>query len=197
MTPAFAVELIGYAADTFGLDARVDGLKGAKAVYEILTWDDVTISIQNDCPQKEKQIHRDLQAIIMDATRLKDEGVRGSEPSADSEEGEEAPAATSGEGEEEGPSSVDRVRETLRKAIGGRDGVEDIYFDPSLKGLIGRLSKIGTHLNMGGLKAAYMDIGEKMTFILLPGEEPLVISVYPHSPRDRIMQVLSDRHGVS
>ncbi len=52
------------------LDARCDSLRGEAAAYEIFSWDDVSLSIQNSCSQRERRIHRDLQAILLDAMRL-------------------------------------------------------------------------------------------------------------------------------
>ena len=55
------------------LDARVNNLLGKQAAYEIFTWDKVSISIQNHCPAIENRIQSELQPLILDATRMKDE----------------------------------------------------------------------------------------------------------------------------
>ncbi|MCP4687164.1 MAG: response regulator [Desulfobacterales bacterium] len=55
------------------MDARVDDLQGKAAAYKIFAWDEVNLSIQNICNQKENLINSDLQPIILDAMRLKDE----------------------------------------------------------------------------------------------------------------------------
>ena len=55
------------------LDARIDGRRGEEAAYEIFSWDEVNLSIQNECRQEEKKINRDLNAILLEAMRLKDE----------------------------------------------------------------------------------------------------------------------------
>ena len=61
------------------LNARVNGLQGKRAAYEILAWDDVTLSIQNICPHKKNRIEEDLQALLLEAMRLKDE-AEGRDP---------------------------------------------------------------------------------------------------------------------
>ncbi len=77
------------------LDARINGLKGEKAAHEIFSWDEVTLSIQNGCPLTEKRIQGELQAILLEAMRLKDEAKQtahvstGPEEVADSEKRQE------------------------------------------------------------------------------------------------------------
>ena len=51
------------------LDARIEDLQGLEAAYIIFSWDEVTLSIQNECPQKENKINSDLQPIIIEAMR--------------------------------------------------------------------------------------------------------------------------------
>ncbi|RPI80069.1 MAG: response regulator [Desulfobacteraceae bacterium] len=55
------------------LDARTNNLQGKDAALDIFSWDNVTLSIQNDCPIQEKKIQGELQAILLDAMRIKDE----------------------------------------------------------------------------------------------------------------------------
>jgi CheY-like chemotaxis protein len=58
------------------IDARVNNTQGETAALEILTWDDVILSIQDKCSQKENKIKTAFQDILVDAMRLKDENVR-------------------------------------------------------------------------------------------------------------------------
>ncbi len=53
------------------LDARVNNVQGEPAALEILTWDDVILSIQDKCSQKEKKIEADFQDILIEAMRLR------------------------------------------------------------------------------------------------------------------------------
>lgn len=55
------------------LDARVNNVHGEPAALEILTWDDVILSIQDKCSQKEKNIEADFQDILIEAMRLRNE----------------------------------------------------------------------------------------------------------------------------
>lgn len=55
------------------IDARVDNTQGEAAALEILAWDDVILSIQDQCSQKERKIDSEFPDLIADAMRLKDE----------------------------------------------------------------------------------------------------------------------------
>jgi CheY-like chemotaxis protein len=55
------------------LDARCGGLNGLEAAYRIFSWDEVALHIQNDCPRETGVINSDLQPIILEAMRLRDE----------------------------------------------------------------------------------------------------------------------------
>lgn len=54
-------------------NARILKTIGKEAAYKILSWDKVNISIENNCIIENKEIEDDLQAILLDALRLKDE----------------------------------------------------------------------------------------------------------------------------
>ncbi len=56
------------------MNARIGNRQGKDAAYEILSWSNVSLSIEHDCVFQEKKIDADLQVILLDAMRLKDEG---------------------------------------------------------------------------------------------------------------------------
>jgi len=55
------------------LDARLNGITGIEAAYAILSWEDVSLSIENQCTKQKKEIEADLQGILLEAMRRKDE----------------------------------------------------------------------------------------------------------------------------
>lgn len=57
------------------MDARIDNHQGNTAAYDIIAWDSITISIQNESALTEKKIEGELQAILFDAMRMKDEAT--------------------------------------------------------------------------------------------------------------------------
>jgi len=169
------------------LDARCDNLRGEAAAYDIFSWDDVSLNIQNACPQRERRIHRDLQAILLDAMRLKDELKRmgkrapaGKKPSAPAKE------------KIERVRPVEKVKQLLKREVGEGYGIEDVYEDNSWESFVRGITKLGVAFKAGEFKVAYVDRGESRDFILLPGESVTVVAVNPKCARDRIMEALSE-----
>ena len=173
------------------LDARTNGLKGEQAAYKIFSWDEVNLSIQNECLQKEQKIHRDLNAILLEAMRLKDEAVEEKEPEIIVEDVE----SIERQPEETKPVTVESmssIHARLKNELGERCGVEDIYHDNEWEGLIAQITRMGAFFDAGKLRVVYLDRGEPNDFILLPGTETYVLLVNPKCPRDRIITILSD-----
>jgi len=86
------------------MNARVGDRQGKDAAYEILSWSSVSLSIEHECVFQEKIIQGDLQAILLDAMRVKDELAEEMEMEAAANGGEillDAPLA------EEAPDSQD------------------------------------------------------------------------------------------
>jgi CheY-like chemotaxis protein len=168
------------------LDARVDDLQGIDAAYVIFSWDEVSLSIQNDCPQKDNNINSDLQPIILEAMRIKDE--------SEDEEGELKGEETIDEIEIEGKpeSFVEKIKSLLNKEVGERCGLEDIYQDNSLQKIVQAVSDLGTVFKIGILKIGYIDRGAVTDTIILPGNPSTIITINPKCPRDKILQVLND-----
>jgi CheY-like chemotaxis protein len=70
------------------MNARVGENQGKDAAYEILSWSSVSLSIEHDCVYQEKIIQGDLQAILLDAMRVKDELAEQIEMEEESDDGE-------------------------------------------------------------------------------------------------------------
>jgi CheY-like chemotaxis protein len=70
------------------MNARIGNRQGKEAAYEILSWSNVSLSIEHDCVFQDKKINGDLQAILLDAMRSKDEG-----DDEDIAESEDAPSS--------------------------------------------------------------------------------------------------------
>ena len=173
------------------LDARTDGLNDEAAAYKIFSWDEVNLSIQNECHQKEKKIHRDLNAILLEAMRLKDESDNTEEPEIVEDEVDEIEELPE-EIKPETPDFLESIKTRLNKEIGDRCGLEDIYKDNEWDGLIVQIKRMGAFFKAGELKLVYLDRGDSNDFILLPGNETSVLLVNPKCPRDRIISVLSE-----
>jgi DNA-binding response OmpR family regulator len=169
------------------LDARACRRQGKPAAQRIFSWEKVTISIQNDCPPIKNKIQSELQTLILEAARLKDEAA-----SPDEDLGEaDAPIEETDTEEVTSSDPISRIRHAIEKRIGQSGGVEDIYQDTSWDGFIHRLSVLGEFFRSGPMKLCFVDKGESSDHIIIPGRKTTVISVNPKSPPDKIMKALS------
>jgi DNA-binding response OmpR family regulator len=169
------------------LDARVDDLQGKAAAYKIFSWDKVTISIQNVCPEIDNRIQSDLQPLILEASRIKDEAGSPA-PSAEPHDAETESAPR-----DEAPSprvSIAEIKQTIEKKFGPRSGLEDIYRDDTWDTLLHQLEEAGELLGSGSLRCCYIDRGDPFDYIILPGKAATVLAVNPKCPRDKLMHIL-------
>jgi len=178
------------------LDARISSLHGKSIAYEIFSWDEVTLSIQDECAVDKKRIDGDLQAILFEAIRLKDEATEKEELEANKKPATKAQKARATERDRAEPepkalSLEENIKRTLESAMGGKKYLKDIYPDNSWSNFIVRASEIGKHFTAGSFKSCYIDKGQAIDFVILPGKEITVISVDPRCPRDRFLQALS------
>ena len=166
------------------LDARVNDLQGENAAYEIFAWDQVNLSIQNGCALKEKRIHSEMQHLILEAARRKDEDIV-----------EDVQPAVMEEVEAFEPDPADliaAIKDKIEAKLGSSSGLEDIYHDKSWDSRLLQLSRAGIFFNIGEFEMGYMDRGEENDFIVLPGESTTVIAVNPRCPRDKLMRALNE-----
>jgi len=162
------------------LDARVNSLQGKPAAYKIFSWEEVNISIQNVCPKMENNIESDLQPLILEVARLKDENR------INKKEVEKVKAQ-----EVEPLDTLDDIKHKIEKQVGSKCRLEDLYIDTSLDDWAAQMSSVGDFFGIGKLKVCYLDKGESNDTILLPGKNTTVISVDSKCPKDKIIQVLS------
>ena len=168
------------------LDARTGDMQGLDAAYVIFSWEEVTLSIQNECLQKDNKINSDLQPIILEAMRLKDEAEDDENELDIDAEIEEIEVVETEE------AFVDKVKRLLNKKVGDRCGLEDIYQDNSMQKVVNAIAELGPVLQIGMFKIGYLDYGTNRDTIVLNGNPATTISVNPKCPRDKIIQVLND-----
>jgi CheY-like chemotaxis protein len=166
------------------LDARVNNLKGESAAHKIFSWDEANLSIQNGCALTENKIRKDLQPMILEAARQKDE--KGSDESATIiMEDEPAGPTTSSE-------SLQDIKNKIENEVGQSCGLEDIYQDKAWDSHIEEFAKVGEMLSFGKIMLGYIDKGEATDYILLSRDNTTVLAVDPKCPRDKIINVLSE-----
>ncbi|MDY7030748.1 MAG: response regulator [Thermodesulfobacteriota bacterium] len=173
------------------IDARVGSIQGTVAAYEILSWDEANLSIQNACFNKKKRIENDLQAVLLEAMRLKDEREQREEPGAPSNE-DENPDELVKNGGTEDTNPTDYIKCKLDAKMDKKWELENIYQDNSWNSFMAQIRKMGAIFDAGRLNLAYIDRGESNDFILLPGQETTVISISPKCPKEKIIQIIND-----
>ena len=167
-------------------------MKGIKVAYEIFSWEKVTLSIQDTCAVESKQIHDDLQAILMEAMRRKDENenpptISASETMADSasELEHSEPADDSIEKEITRPpvvSKAEALQQKLKHLSAERRCLENIFHDDRWDNLLRKLAETGTFFESGRLKLGYLSCNEETDFIVLPSDRTMVISIRRIAP---------------
>jgi CheY-like chemotaxis protein len=196
------------------MNARSGMKQGKDAAYEILSWSNVSLTIEHDCVFKEKLIDGDLQALLLDAMRAKDEiaeefeaeeDAAGSEilldspiqtpqpfiPEAKAQPAEiKAKPPVQKKAELPPMTPIEKIRQKIKAAVGARDGISGISEDPSWDGLIVQASNIGEAINCGRLNALYAHKDRNEQFIVIPGPETLAITISQDSPRDRIIAAI-------
>lgn len=165
-------------------DARVNNMQGEAAAHEIFSWDAVNLSIQDGCALRENKIKSDLQPLILEAMRRKDENEAEDIPESVMEQIpplEETPA-----------DRINRLKQRIQEHVGEQCGLEDLYRDDLWNGRLAQLSMAGEFFHFGKFKLAYIDSGNRCDYILIPGQKTTVIAVDPKCPRDKLIRVISE-----
>ena len=113
-------------------DARANNIQGEAAAHEIFSWEAVNLSIQNGCALKENKIQSDLQPLILEAMRRKDERAPGSMRTQEEEEPEVVPEGVMEQIKSAPETPADRLNSLKAKIeaeIGQQCGLEDLYQD--------------------------------------------------------------------
>lgn len=170
------------------LDARYKALRGEEAAYEIFSWEEVSLQIQNLCPVEHARVKRGLQAILMDAMLIKD-------TKKEKMTGKKAPAPSPGRSVASVTNTVPgrstNKKSPIATALGNQAGVDNIFQDTSWEPKLKAFSELGTYLDGGRLKVAYIVKKNKEQFMLLPERNYTVIVVNSKCHRDLLMDNLA------
>ncbi len=183
------------------MDARINNRQGNKAAYEIFAWDSVTLSIQDECAIQEKKIKGELQAILFEAMRMKDEAAGEPEdfdektPEPAKEPPRPAPVKKAPKKAAPPPKPVrlsypEILRKKYHSAAGTTAGLEDIYTDESWYELLEHAKLIAPFFASGPLRLCFINRGARLNLIVIPREEPTVLAVTADCPRDQVLEVL-------
>ncbi|MCW7755130.1 response regulator [Desulfobotulus sp. H1] len=179
------------------IHARIPGPKksdGISAAYTILGWQPVSLMIENHCRAPSETIQADLQGMLMEAMRLKDEeGPQELQPAAQTV----LPASTdkSENHAPSTPSTIDSLQQWLQsQSQHDRSlGIQGVYQDASWKELLNYASLIGAAFDAGKLEACYVNTEDASEFLALPDEEATVIAVRPACKREHLVSLLAKK----
>ena len=162
------------------LDARIRDMHGKQAAYEIFSWDRPSLSIQDTCVLNKKVIKEDLQAVLFDAMRLKDE--------ANHDESDFSETAV----EEPPPPGVAPQPAAAEPAVKAKQhkGINRIDKDAAWDSLMDLSGQLGGAINAGNFKACYIDRGKDNALVLLPGDVTTVYALEKNCPGDVIRRLL-------
>lgn len=169
------------------LEARYKTLRGENAAYEIFSWDEVSLQIQNSCPVEKASIKRGLQAILMDAMLIKDkkrhQAMEAKKASGISRTNTPRARVNS--------RPAAKAKTSIADALSNQACVENIFQDISWKAKLKAFSELGIYLDGGTLKVAYLVKKNKEQYILLPERDYTVIVVNSKCHRDILMDNLA------
>jgi CheY-like chemotaxis protein len=164
-------------------DARVNNMQGEAAAHEIFSWDAVNLSIQDGCALRENKIKSDLQPLILEAMRRKDEDAPEDIPETLMEQIEPP--------EETAADRLKRLKQRIQEQIGHQCGLEDLYQDDLWDNRMGQLARAGEFFRFGKIRLAYIDSGDQCDYVLIPSQKTIVLKVDPKCPRDKLIRVIS------
>jgi len=189
------------------LNARIENSQGNQAAYRILAWDKVTLSIQDTCPVQETKIDGNLQAILFDAMRIKDEGPQAEQPapavsppkpvSRPATLAQAIPAlqppATSAPPDRNAPPLplTEQIRRKIESRLGPIKGLGEIRSaEKAWRPLMDMAATLALRFGGGTLRAVYVSLGEAQDLILLPAPEVIAIGLDARQPRERLIKAL-------
>ena len=162
------------------MDARFQDVHGKDAAYEVFSWDKVSLFIEDNCAVSEKRIEGDLQAILFDAMRMKDEA--GADE-ADFNEDLSEPAA---EPEPEPPGLRDRVEAILAE----NSCAAFLKPDNNLQGLTVTIKAFGDAIGAGEFKSGFLNYESENSMMIVQDTDPMFINIDDSCPRDLIPRLL-------
>jgi len=173
------------------LNARYGALTGNKAAYRVLGWERVTLLIENSCILTRKGIRGELQAILLDAMRLKDEQGGGPPASA---QGQGNPSHTdpSDAPEDGAPQELERLKELVVRASGNPDAVEEAVWAPELADKMATLQMFGNILGAGPLKAVLSNRETDQRMVVMGSGPPARLVVGARIQKESLIDAVLD-----
>lgn len=172
-------------------DARLRHRRGEPAALRILAWPEVSLAIENDCPCDEQRITTGLQALLLEALRLRDEEHEPDIPPPAAAADPTAEARSAAAGRDAGEDLQEALRRSIQRAIPGREGQWVVRQDPSWAPLIADAAETGKVLQLGRLQGVLVDLGQPEVLVVAPRNGVGVIMVQRSCPTDKVLEAVA------
>ncbi len=181
------------------MDARYGSKVGEDAIFMIMALEQAKIEIQNSCSATvQARIGMGLQAVLLEAMRLKDELA-----SDESEKNDEVRAVKESISPPQPPAArpakkvpvrkkkptAKRILQAIQKKIGKKIGIGQIYADRDWEHTVTLALKVGGFFNAGPLQCGYISRTNEDPVFFIPGSPSALMKVDRMSPRDRMFNI--------
>ncbi|GAB6094136.1 hypothetical protein JCM14469_03880 [Desulfatiferula olefinivorans] len=186
-------------------DARFNNVLGKKAAYTIFSWDKVTLSIENACCLKTRNIDDELQAILLDAMRMKDEDGKTEEEFSeepDNQTVQSAPVSSPKPIPKDvatalNPASMtteELAKSKLNQVMNVDKDLKSLRMGEEWSGFTAQAAALGFYFDAGGFKGAYFDRDNHENVIVIPVENDKIIEVVVGSKcsPDKVIKALAE-----
>ncbi len=153
------------------LDARTGEQRGEAASLDIFSWEDISLAIENNCQVQKVRIERSLDALILEATRLKDEKI-----------------AEGARGEPDQNEQCNKKIKAAQIEPGLKEFINNSYPDPRWTPVLEQLSLAGKVLQIGNLSALSMASEGEKQYLIIPSAPPTVLAVDIRCPKDKLYE---------
>jgi len=183
-------------------EARYGTYGGEKAVVKILSLERTHIRIQNSCPDfLQPKIGVGLQAVLLEAMRLKDEAISDKAENPENTvvelsnrdeittDSPKQPSASKEKAANQKKQRPVKVLHDIQREIGKGFGLSQVDSDHGWEHTVTLALKIGDLFNAGRLKCGYIQTSDNSSNFFIPGSPSAVVSVDQTCPRDRIFRI--------
>ncbi len=174
------------------LNARYGGQTGNKAAYRVLSWERVTLLIENACILTRKGIQGELQAILLDAMRQKDEMENSSDVSSNSQEADTLGEDSALPADNETVSDLERLKELVKSSSGNPNSVADASWAPELADKMADLQMFGNIVGAGPLKALFSTNENDQRVVVMSSGPPIRLVVGAKVQKESLIEAVLD-----
>ena len=174
------------------LDARTANLQSEAATYEIFSWEQISLVIQNSCPVKNRKIVKTLNALLLEAARRKDEESDHEKPLPviEVEPVQQTESAL--------PTAADAAVPTdlIRKLEGCAElkpHVSGVGIETQWQPLLAALRQLGDYFQAGELRSAAIGTGQAQDVLILPADKPIAIRLDARFPKDKVFALIESQ----